>query len=250
VVLFAATSYDIWRMFEQSYAQQSVARGNDLRCQLGDCKKLNSSAHDYFNEIKTISDTLTSIGQPLRDSEFVEHVLHGLDQEYDNLVEHVEDRITPILPHELYTRLLATERRVEARRQEASVVHDFAAHAAYRGAPSGGRGRGAPPPPGGPPAGGPWQPRPPGQWQPRPSAPPSSGGRPRPTCQLCGIDGHLASRCHRRFKRDFLGIDNDGRGNEKQAAIADSYSGYTPSFAIDPTWYFDTGATDHMTSDG
>ncbi|KAK1693430.1 hypothetical protein QYE76_010127 [Lolium multiflorum] len=222
LVLFAATSYDIWRTFEQSYAQQSVARGNDLRRQLGDCKKLNSSAHDYFNKIKTISNTLTSIGQPLRDSEFVEHVLHGLDKEYDNLVEHVEDRITPILPLELYTRLLATERRVEARRQEASVVHDFAAHAAYRGAPSGGRGRGA--------------------------------LRPRwPACWRCGSLAHLAngSLAHqlRHPRRNFLGIGNDGRGNEKQAAIADSYSGYTPSFAIDPTWYFDTGATDHMTSE-
>jgi hypothetical protein len=63
----------------------------------------------------------------------------------------------------------------------------------------------------------------------------------------------MASKCHRRFKRDFLGIGNDGRGNEKQAAIADSYSGnysgYTPSYSVDPTWYFDTGATDHMTSE-
>jgi hypothetical protein len=81
LVLFAATSHDVWRMFEQSYAQQSVVRGNDLRRQLGECKKLNSSAHDYFNKIKTISDTLTSIGQPLRDTEFTEHVLHGLDKE-------------------------------------------------------------------------------------------------------------------------------------------------------------------------
>jgi hypothetical protein len=44
------------------------------------------------------------------------------------------------------------------------------------------------------------------------------------------ILGHLASRCHRRFKRDFLNIGNDGRGNEKQAAITDSYSGHTPSY--------------------
>ncbi|KAK1626761.1 hypothetical protein QYE76_001076 [Lolium multiflorum] len=34
-------------------------------------------------------------------------------------------------------------------------------------------------------------------------------------CQLCGIAGHLASRYHRRFKQDFLGIGNDGRGNDK-----------------------------------
>jgi hypothetical protein len=58
----------------------------------------------------------------------------------------------------------------------------------------------------------------------------------------------LASRCHRRFKRDFLGIGNNGKGNEKQAALASQDSGYTPSYSVDPAWYMDTGATDHLTS--
>ena len=47
-----------------------------------------------------------------------------------------------------------------------------------------------------------------------------------------------------------------GGGNEKQAAIAEQSStshpgggGYTPSCPIDPAWYFDTGATDHMTNE-
>ena len=81
-------------------------------------------------------------------------------------------------------------------------------------------------------------------------------GLPNVDCQLCGIHVHYASRCHRRFKRDFLGIGNDGRGNEKQAAIAEQSStshpgggGYTPSCPIDPAWYFDTGATEHMTNE-
>ncbi|KAK1609409.1 hypothetical protein QYE76_033082 [Lolium multiflorum] len=46
--------------------------------------------------VKTLSDTLTSIGQPLRDEEFTEYILHGLDSDYDNLVEHVNGRETPI----------------------------------------------------------------------------------------------------------------------------------------------------------
>jgi hypothetical protein len=46
-----------------------------------------------------------------------------------------------------------------------------------------------------------------------------------------------------------ISIGNDGRGNEKQAAIADSYSGHTPSYSVDAPWYFDTGAMDHLTSE-
>lgn len=40
-------------------------------------------------------------------------------------------------------------------------------------------------------------------------------GRPNVDCQLCGIHGHYTSRCHRRFKQDFLSIGNNGRDNEK-----------------------------------
>jgi hypothetical protein len=39
-----------------------MARSTALRRQLSECKKLDSSAHDYYNKVKTLSDTLTSIG--------------------------------------------------------------------------------------------------------------------------------------------------------------------------------------------
>lgn len=66
-------------------------------------------------------------------------------------------------------------------------------------------------------------------------------------CQMCGLDGHLASRCHRRFKRDFLGIGNNGKVNKRQAVMATQ--GSTPSYFVDPTWYMDTDATDHLTQE-
>jgi hypothetical protein len=92
MVLFVPSSFDIWSTFKHVYSQQSSARGTSLRRQLGDCKKLNTFAHDFFHKVKTLSDTLTSIGQPLRDVEFTEYVLHGFDSEYDNLVGHVNGR--------------------------------------------------------------------------------------------------------------------------------------------------------------
>lgn len=67
----------------------------------------------------------------------------------------------------------------------------------------------------------------------------------RPPCQLCGIPG--PSHCHKRFKRDFLGIGNDGCDNERQAAM--TTQGHTPSYEVNPSWYMDTGAKDHLTSE-
>jgi hypothetical protein len=51
LVLFASSSFDIWSTLEHTFSQQSTARGTALRRQLGDCKKLDSSAHDYFNKV-------------------------------------------------------------------------------------------------------------------------------------------------------------------------------------------------------
>ena len=45
----------------------------------------------------------------------------------------------------------------------------------------------------------------------------------------------------------FLGIGNDGRGNEKQAALATQ--GSTSSYTVDPAWYMNTGATEHLTNE-
>ncbi|KAK1699306.1 hypothetical protein QYE76_016003 [Lolium multiflorum] len=256
LVLFAATSMDAWTTLEHAFATVSTSRTMALRRQLGEIKKLDSSASTYFNKIKVVADTLASLGQPLRDEEFAGFVLQGLDSDYDNLAEAVNGAKTPMPPHELYSRLQFTEQRVEARRTSGIITDQAAAHWANRGQrPPAPPGAGSAPPPAAKPA--------------PPSTPTTGGGRAGDTrvCQLCGRPGHLASKCHRRFQRSFLGIGNNGQGNERQAQLADfgpppaapaafaaakgkeTIQGSTPSYPIDPAWYMDTGATDHLTSE-
>jgi hypothetical protein len=43
-------------------------------------KKCDLFAHNFFNQVKTAADTLASIGQPLRATEFACFVLNGLDK--------------------------------------------------------------------------------------------------------------------------------------------------------------------------
>jgi hypothetical protein len=52
---------------------------------------------------------------------------------------------------------------------------------------------------------------------------------------------------HHRFKLDFLGVGNNGKGNEHQATL--DTQGHTYSFPVDTSWYVDIGATDHLTSE-
>jgi hypothetical protein len=60
----------------------------------------------------------------------------------------------------------------------------------------------------------------------------------RPTCQLCGKEGHTVLRCYKRFDTNFT-----GPADVKIAASA------TTSYIIDTNWYSDTGATDHITGE-
>jgi len=84
---------------------------------------------------------------------------------------------------------------------------------------------------------------------------PGDGGRR--VCQLCGLDGHWASKCHRRFQKSFLGLGNDGkdtRNTARQVAMADRPApqkpqGHTQSYSVDPHWYMDSGATEHLTNE-
>ena len=98
-----------------------------------------------------MADTLASIGKELGPEEFTSYVLNGLSDDYDNLVENINGRDTPIQPRELYARLLATEQHIQARRSTSSFP---SANAATRG-------------------------------KGKPSKPPT-GGKPPPTVPNCG----------------------------------------------------------------
>jgi hypothetical protein len=71
-----------------------------LRNKLGDLRKLDKSIMVYYNEAKELADTLSSVGQPITDTEFIGFLLKGLGEEWDSLVEKIEgrDASNPISP--------------------------------------------------------------------------------------------------------------------------------------------------------
>jgi hypothetical protein len=134
LIVFAKTSHEAWTILERSFVSQLQARASALRRELGDCEKLDSMATEFYNKIKALADTLASIGQPLTDSEFNSFIVNGLDEEYDGLVEIINERgnSTPMMAQKVYSRLLLTEQRVEARRANCSRG-SHSANAAYKG---------------------------------------------------------------------------------------------------------------------
>jgi histone deacetylase 1/2 len=250
-----------------------------IRGQLQDLKKLDSTITNYFNKAQGLADTLTSIGEPLRPQEFIGYVLAGLDEDYDSVHAAISNRTTPITIRELYAQLLATEQRIEARKSDLHGGRDF--HSANAtGYSKGGK---VPYRPSNDVRSDPRQQPRPGFTNKPPAGPPfhtgggfpsrggrggggyntggrsrhgdergDRGGRPedanRPICQICDKVGHIASRCFKRFKTDYLGVDNDGRYIDRQVANATTSHGQTTAYNVDAGWYMDTGATDHLTN--
>ncbi|KAK1610097.1 hypothetical protein QYE76_033770 [Lolium multiflorum] len=262
MIMFATSAQEAWKTIEGSFASQSTARAMQLRDQMRDMKKLDQSVPVFYNKLKHLSDTLTSIGQPLRPEEFQSFVLAGLDEDYDSLVENVLGRDFPMPAHDLYSRILSTEQRLASRRST-GTIHSANAIKLGNKAPR-------PYVPTGPhrPSGSSFAaPRP--SYQPRSVSSDGSAGasdygrsdftRPgsssgaRHICQLCEQAGHVASRCFKRFNKKFLGAGNDGRFLERQLAMANHVfqepQGQTPSYPVDSSWYMDTGATDHLTGE-
>jgi hypothetical protein len=114
------TSHEAWGTLSASFASQSTARAMQICGELNKTKKLDKTASVFFNEIKSMADVLESIGQPLRPDEFTGYLCAGLDGDYDALIQMVSARALsdPMLVRDVYSQLLATEQRMNARRAE------------------------------------------------------------------------------------------------------------------------------------
>ncbi|KAK1631986.1 hypothetical protein QYE76_006301 [Lolium multiflorum] len=244
MIMFAGTSREAWETLSGAFASTSIARSSAIRQEMAELKKGNKTINVYFHQMKALSDSLTSIGEPLRDTEFVSYILAGLDEEYDALYEVVTNRTTPIPIRDLFSQLQSTEQRKLAQRRSGGPSHYPAAHAAAPVGPvaafGAARGGHRPPAP---------SPSPAPRTAPPPTTPKTNNGRSTVICQLCGIPRHVASRCYKRFNRDFLGLGNDGSNTEKQLAMAMSASHGSQGVpqTVDPAWYADSGATHHIT---
>jgi hypothetical protein len=243
MIMFAATSAEAWTIINRTFAAQSLARSFHIRAQLGRAKKVDSTISIYYTTIQTLADMLASIGQPLRLEEFTNYVLDGLDEEYDSIVELAHDRIdhNDHMPaHDLYSRLLSTEQRVESRRSSAHQAHATRfggkqSRFVYSGPPQRLGSHAGPKP----------------TYSPHPAS--SSGSAPThiglsdgartdgrgdarmdgrndtrrmaTIYQLCDEPGHVASRCFKRFNKSFLGMYNDGRFLDRQLSMANHVYG-------------------------
>jgi hypothetical protein len=229
-VVSASTAKEAWDTLQRMFSSAVRARVVQVRIDLATTKKRDLSAADYFRKIKGFASELAAADAPLRNDEVVAYLLAGLGSDYDPFVTSITTKTEALSLDDVYSHLLAFEARQLQNQTETRLNIGASANFAGRGgqAPRG-RGRGAPPGHGR------------GRWlapfQGRGGQSAPSYDRPkRPSCQICGRKGHTAVKCWHRMDESY---------QEEQPFAA---AATTTSYNVDPNWYTDTGATDHITS--
>ncbi|KAK4424666.1 Retrovirus-related Pol polyprotein from transposon RE1, partial [Sesamum alatum] len=232
-VVDATTSKEAWDTLQRMFSSTTRARIVQIRVDLATTKKLDLSTADYFRKIKGLSSEMAAAemaaaGNALRDDEVIAYLLAGLGPDYDPFVTSMTTKSEPLTLDEVYSHLASFEARQLRHQTEMQLNPTSSANFAGRGSQRirgrGDRGRGRPPRRG-----------------PHPQSFNNRGARrgnnSRSPCQICGKTSHTAVTCWYR-------MDESYQTEQPSAAMATS-----SSYKIDPNWYSDTGATDHITSD-
>ncbi|RVW64436.1 Retrovirus-related Pol polyprotein from transposon RE1 [Vitis vinifera] len=247
------TSHEAWMALHKIFSASSKARIMQLRLEFQTTKKGGDSMLDYILKMKTISDNLAAVGEPVKDRDHILQLLGGLGPDYNSIVASLTAREDDLSLHSVHSILLTHEQRLHL--QHSSPTDPSFASAHMASVPSRQPNR-------------PHQPRhynhssrpqhqvssssnrPPTRFhpqQPRNNHPiHSAHNKPhhlstRPQCQLCGKFGHTAIKCYHRFD-----INYQGNNGVPLAQAPFSHAMLAAAPDHQDSWFFDTGATHHL----
>ncbi|KAM1501731.1 hypothetical protein ACFXTO_027170 [Malus domestica] len=211
------SSHSAWTSLRERYASTSTGRLLQLRSDLMNTHRGDSSIADFLDRVNSLADTLSLSGSPVSDSDLVAIVLNNVGPVFESTVSSAQAREDAISYGALEALLLGAERR----HKMSQVVHLDAAPTALiagrggRGFQAGaGRGRGFHAAAGrggrGPFYGGRGVIRQPGARAPNDGVlgvgPQQSHGfnpNGRVHCQICHKPGHSAINCYNRMNMAF-----------------------------------------------
>lgn len=89
---------------------------------------LTTSAKVWEALARIIANTLSTIGQPLRDEEIVSYMLGGLSEDYDPLVTSITTRTKPISLTDLHVHMLSYEMGKEHQNSAFQIIANNVTH--------------------------------------------------------------------------------------------------------------------------
>ncbi|KAM0037972.1 putative RNA-directed DNA polymerase [Helianthus debilis subsp. tardiflorus] len=240
----AETSREAWEILVTSYANSSRSRIISLKSRLAKNPKGTRSVAEFLHDMKSIADELALAQSPVKDEDLQIHILGQLGDEYRNFVAALKARDTALSFSELFQKLVDFERslkedvvsspsittvnytnKLPRHNQRVSLDPRSGRYQSNNYNPRASR----------------------NHWSNSPTF--NNGNRPNRnsiTCQFCNIPGHEAKDCRKlaRFLRDNHVTIATQNNATPTANVAISRPNSVP-----PTWMWDTGASDHATSD-
>jgi hypothetical protein len=73
----------VWSLIGSMFTSRSGANVTHLRAALSNTKKINMTADQYVDKMKGFATELIAAGRTIDDDELRDHILNGLDEEYN-----------------------------------------------------------------------------------------------------------------------------------------------------------------------
>ncbi|KAL4575776.1 hypothetical protein LXL04_011862 [Taraxacum kok-saghyz] len=233
IVAQSTSSHQAWTAIDKTYQAQTRARRMSMHTELQNLTNGSLSMLEYVEKKRSIADSLAENLHPISSDDLIGHILRGLDGSYGPFITAFMVKDDQSTVDDLIGLL---------RQEEARLEYDHQRHA-------------VPPPPPNPNSStlvalNVNRPLPRSNSSGSTSSPSGTRSgdsrRRRTQCQLCSWPGHEAVDC---WQRGLSFSATKPRSQPRQSSQAHVAQHHSPSTVIDPAWYFDSGATDHVTPD-
>lgn len=103
------TAAQVWSAIHSMFAAQNRDTIRHTRLQLHTVRQKDLPAADYFQKMKTLADTLATIGSPISDNELIDYILAGLGPQFGPLAASLTIANNDVILSDFYAYLLSFE---------------------------------------------------------------------------------------------------------------------------------------------
>ncbi|CAJ2636423.1 unnamed protein product [Trifolium pratense] len=229
-LLHCETSKQLWEEAQSLAGAHTRSRVIYLISEFHNTRKGEKKMEDYLMKMKDLADKLKMAGSPITNADLIIQTLNGLDSDYNPIVVKLSDQIN-LSWVDLQAQLLAFESRLDQLNSfnnlNRNATTNVANKAQFRGNIYNHR----------------------GSWRGSSFRNTRGGrGKGRPSndiCQVCNKHGHTAIECDHRYDKSYTGSSYSNANVKRQrthnAFLASPYN------SQDYEWYFDSGASNHVT---
>lgn len=86
-------TFQLWDTIHQTFQSKTKAQARQLRTELRTLKKGSSTITDFLAKVKSISDSLLSIGESVSTQDQLDVILEGLPSEFDSLTTIINSKL-------------------------------------------------------------------------------------------------------------------------------------------------------------